>query len=80
MVNASETPVKSDDSLVSILTSQRDRYRQRMSDFEEQNRITMIKVTGLKIEIERLTRDNVGMVEKMRYTQSYSAVYRLVQV
>jgi homeobox protein cut-like len=68
-----------DHSIVPILTSQRDRYKQR---FEEAHRNVLeltSKVTNLQDEVNRLQSDNVGLYEKLRYTESFSSSSRQVK-
>jgi homeobox protein cut-like len=58
-------------SIVPILTSQRDRYRQR---FEESQRTSLdlsSKITNLQEQIEKLQQDNVSLYEKLRYQENY---------
>ena len=58
-------------SLVPILTSQRDRYKQR---FEESHRNSMelsAKLSNLQDQLNRFQQDNVAMYEKLKYQESY---------
>ncbi|KAJ3264486.1 hypothetical protein HK104_006464, partial [Borealophlyctis nickersoniae] len=58
-------------SIVPILTSQRDRYRQKNAELEEQIRGHLATISDLRNEIEKLKSDNVKLYEKLRYTQSF---------
>lgn len=70
--NSNHAPVKSNDgSIVPILTSQRDRYKQR---FEESHRNTLdlsAKLVNIADENERLKQDNVSLYEKLKYQENY---------
>lgn len=72
--NLRSTPAKpqeSSSSLVPILTSQRDRYKQR---FEESHRNSLelsAKLSGLQDQLSRLQQDNVSLYEKLKYQESY---------
>lgn len=58
-------------SLVPILTSQRDRYKQR---FEESHRNSMdlsAKLSNLQDQLNRIQQDNVALYEKLKYQESY---------
>jgi homeobox protein cut-like len=58
-------------SLVPILTSQRDRYKQR---FEESHRNSMelsAKLSNLQDQLNRFQQDNVALYEKLKYQESY---------
>lgn len=66
------TKTSADSSIVPILTSQRDRYRQR---FEQTQRVSVelsSKVTNLQDQLQRLQQDNVSLYEKIRYQESYN--------
>ncbi|TPX60032.1 hypothetical protein PhCBS80983_g02043 [Powellomyces hirtus] len=58
-------------SIVPILTSQRDRYRQRNAELEEELRTQVSTVSDLRNEIERLKDDHVKLYERLRYAQSF---------
>ena len=66
-----ESAEKSDESVLAILTSQRDRYRQKNLELEEAQRALNQHITGLKNELEALKVDNVKLFEKLQYTQSF---------
>ncbi|KAJ3343644.1 hypothetical protein HDU93_007525 [Gonapodya sp. JEL0774] len=61
-------------TIVPILTGQRDRYRKKNSELEEQNRSLMSKVAQLQRTIDQLKDDNVKLYERMRFLQSYASV------
>ncbi|KAJ3022497.1 hypothetical protein HKX48_006039 [Thoreauomyces humboldtii] len=59
-------------SIVPILTSQRDRYRQRNTELEEQLRVHVVSISDLRNEIERLKEEHVKLYERLRYAQQFS--------
>ncbi|KAG0228381.1 hypothetical protein BGX31_006592 [Mortierella sp. GBA43] len=72
-VGGSAAPATSstDHSILPIVTSQRDRFRQRNSELEEQLRQQSEQISNLKNEISQLQRDNLKLYEKAKYMQSY---------
>ncbi|KAI9097152.1 CASP C terminal-domain-containing protein [Phlyctochytrium arcticum] len=58
-------------SIVPILTSQRDRYRQRNIDLEEQLRSHVAMIADLRSELTRLKDDNAKLYERVRYAQTF---------
>ncbi|KAF4620628.1 hypothetical protein D9613_000431 [Agrocybe pediades] len=74
------TPVRStpipftpsaDTSILPIVTSQRDRFRQRNAELEEELRKQYQIISELRNEIKTLQNDNLKLYEKVRYMQSY---------
>ncbi|KAK9767154.1 hypothetical protein K7432_003246 [Basidiobolus ranarum] len=61
----------SDNSIIPILTSQRDRFRQRNFELEEEVRGLNETVSDLRGELESLREDNVKLYEKIQYISSY---------
>ncbi|KAG7527478.1 hypothetical protein FFLO_06893 [Filobasidium floriforme] len=59
-------------SLLPIVTSQRDRFRQRNSELEEELRKQSEGLADLRAEIKTLQSDNLKLYEKVRYMQSYA--------
>ncbi|TPX38619.1 hypothetical protein SeMB42_g06626 [Synchytrium endobioticum] len=57
-------------SMIPILAGQRDRYRQKNQELEEQLRDLGVKVQSQTSELESLKSDNLKLYEKLRYTQS----------
>ncbi|CAE6431019.1 unnamed protein product [Rhizoctonia solani] len=66
----SATP-QPDNSILPIVTSQRDRFRQRNAELEEELRKQFENITELRNEIKTLQSDNMKLYEKVRYMQSY---------
>ncbi|KAJ3184635.1 hypothetical protein HDU87_004038 [Geranomyces variabilis] len=58
-------------SIVPILTAQRDRYRQRNSELEEELRAQVATVAELRNELEKLRDEQVKLYERLRYAQSF---------
>ncbi|KAG0044507.1 hypothetical protein BGZ83_010272 [Gryganskiella cystojenkinii] len=65
------TTSSTDQSILPIITSQRDRFRQRNGELEEQLRQQSEQISTLKNEMSQLQRDNLKLYEKMKYMQSY---------
>ncbi|KAG8863525.1 hypothetical protein FRB96_008265 [Tulasnella sp. 330] len=60
-----------DTSILPIVTSQRDRFRQRNAELEEELRKQYEIISELRTEIKTLQADNMKLYEKVRYMQSY---------
>ncbi|TFY71941.1 hypothetical protein EVG20_g1056 [Dentipellis fragilis] len=60
-----------DTSILPIVTSQRDRFRQRNAELEEELRKQFQIISDLRTEIRSLQADNLKLYEKVRYMQSY---------
>ncbi|WVR00235.1 hypothetical protein IAU59_007377 [Kwoniella sp. CBS 9459] len=61
-----------DSSILPIVTSQRDRFRQRNAELEEELRKQFEIISDLRAEIKSLQADNLKLYEKVRYMGSYS--------
>lgn len=72
VTNQPTKETEEDASLVQILTQQRDRYRLRNTQIEEQLRVSSQKSQLQILQIDNLTKDNLKMYEKIRYTSSYT--------
>ncbi|PWY99863.1 hypothetical protein BCV70DRAFT_237727 [Testicularia cyperi] len=60
-----------ENSLLPIITSQRDRFRARNAELEEELRKQFETISELRAEVKTLQSDNLGLYEKVRYLQSY---------
>jgi len=60
------------DSIIAILTSQRNRYRQRNQELEQQIRNMNDKGKDIELEVQSLKNDNIKLYEKIRYLQSFN--------
>ncbi|KAF9263314.1 hypothetical protein L218DRAFT_341638 [Marasmius fiardii PR-910] len=73
--SARNTPIpftsSADTSILPIVTSQRDRFRQRNAELEEELRKQFQIISDLRSEIKTLQSDNLKLYEKVRYMQSY---------
>ncbi|KAF9166626.1 hypothetical protein DFQ26_007323 [Actinomortierella ambigua] len=59
--------------ILSIVTSQRDRFRQRNGELEAQLREQSEQISTLKNELSQLQKDNLKMYEKIKFMQSYAS-------
>lgn len=59
-------------SILPIITSQRDRFRARNAELEEELRKQFATITELRSEVKTLQGDNLGLYEKVRYLQAYN--------
>ncbi|KAK0212836.1 CASP C terminal-domain-containing protein [Desarmillaria ectypa] len=73
--SARTTPIpftsSADTSILPIVTSQRDRFRQRNAELEEELRRQFQIISDLRSEVKNLQADNLKLYEKVRYMQSY---------
>lgn len=53
------------------MTSQRDRFRQRNAELEQEIRKQFQTISDLRTEVKTLQTDNLKLYEKVRYMQSY---------
>ncbi|KIJ09330.1 hypothetical protein PAXINDRAFT_172520 [Paxillus involutus ATCC 200175] len=60
-----------DTSILPIVTSQRDRFRARNAELEEELRRQFNTISEVRSEIKSLQSDNLKLYEKVRYMQSY---------
>ncbi|WFC95498.1 hypothetical protein MBRA1_002146 [Malassezia brasiliensis] len=68
---APKEPQAGTSGLLPIVTSQRDRFRQRNTELEQELRTQLEAMAEQRAEIKRLQADNVSMYEKVRYLQNY---------
>lgn len=59
-------------SMLAVICSQRDRFRLRLRETEEELRMARDKCQALTVDLERSKADNVKLYEKMRFVQDYS--------
>jgi len=67
----SPAPSSAETSILPIITSQRDRFRTRNAELEEELRRQFETISDLRNEIKTLQADNLKLYEKVRYLQSY---------
>jgi homeobox protein cut-like len=58
--------------LLAIVSSQRDRFRQRIVELEEETKLLLMRVGNTQTEADNLRNDNIKLFEKIRFLQSYS--------
>ncbi|KAI8869168.1 hypothetical protein GQ42DRAFT_31434 [Ramicandelaber brevisporus] len=58
-------------AIMQIITAQRDRFRQRVSELEDDLQKSGEISDGLQREIDGLKQDNMSLYERIRYMQSY---------
>eukprot|EP00178_Gracilaria_changii_P008872 TRINITY_DN264_c0_g2_i1.p2 TRINITY_DN264_c0_g2~~TRINITY_DN264_c0_g2_i1.p2 ORF type:complete len:706 (-),score=144.92 TRINITY_DN264_c0_g2_i1:5981-8098(-) len=63
--------IREEPSMLDIVAGQRDRFRSRTMELEEDNRKLMERIEKLTSDMDSLKNDNVRLYEKIRYLQSY---------
>jgi homeobox protein cut-like len=71
-------PSGGDTSILPIITQQRDRFKARNTELEEELRKNWATINTLRKEIESVKHDNVELYEKARYASSYKRNQALV--
>nr|XP_015223100.1 PREDICTED: protein CASP isoform X7 [Lepisosteus oculatus] len=66
-----ELPQGQMDSLLSIISSQRERFRTRNQELETESRTLQQTLHALQTELDSLRADNIKLYEKIRFLQSY---------
>ncbi|EGG07301.1 uncharacterized protein MELLADRAFT_43151 [Melampsora larici-populina 98AG31] len=69
--SGNDMKLSAETSILPIITSQRDRFRQRNSELEEELRKQFDIITSTRNEMKSLQSDNLKLYEKVRYLQSY---------
>lgn len=69
LITKPETP---EATILPIITQQRDRFRARNAELEEDLRKQLTIISNLRSEIQTLQKDNLGLYEKVRYLQHYT--------
>ncbi|XP_062363247.1 protein CASP isoform X8 [Cinclus cinclus] len=64
-------PEEQMDSLLSIISSQRERFRAKNHELEGENRMLQHTVHALQSELDNLRADNIKLYEKIKFLQSY---------
>lgn len=65
-------PDQDQNSMLKVICNQRDRFRSRLRETEEENRQLKEKIGLLTVELEKVKADNVKLYGKIRYVQDYS--------
>lgn len=63
--------IREEPSMLDIVAGQRDRFRARTMELEEDNRKLMERIEKLTTDLESLKNDNVKLYEKIRFIQAY---------
>uniref|UniRef100_A0A4W5JTZ8 Cut-like homeobox 1b n=1 Tax=Hucho hucho TaxID=62062 RepID=A0A4W5JTZ8_9TELE len=66
-----ELPQGQMDSLLSIISSQRERFRSRNMELEAESRSVQVTMQALQSELDSLRADNIKLYEKIKFLQSY---------
>uniref|UniRef100_A0A3B5KEA0 Protein CASP n=1 Tax=Takifugu rubripes TaxID=31033 RepID=A0A3B5KEA0_TAKRU len=69
--HSTELPQGQMDSLLSIISSQRERFRSRNQELEVENRSMQQTMQALQNELDSLRADNIKLYEKIKFLQSY---------
>jgi len=67
------TTPNSDTDMISILASQRDRFKRRVSELDEEKARITTELSSSSAKVAKLEEDNVKLFEKIRYVQKYYA-------
>nr|XP_020480134.1 protein CASP [Monopterus albus] len=68
-----ELPQGQMDSLLSIISSQRERFRSRNQELEAESRSMQQTMQALQNELDSLRADNIKLYEKIKFLQSYAS-------
>uniref|UniRef100_A0A8C9VXM4 Protein CASP n=1 Tax=Scleropages formosus TaxID=113540 RepID=A0A8C9VXM4_SCLFO len=68
---SAELPQGQMDSLLSIISSQRERFRARNQELEAESRSLHQTMQALQTELDSLRADNIKLYEKIKFLQSY---------
>lgn len=63
--------IREEPSMLDIVAGQRDRFRARTMELEDDNRKLMERIEKLTSDLDSLKSDNVRLYEKIRFLQSY---------
>ncbi|KAK4781598.1 hypothetical protein SAY86_015700 [Trapa natans] len=67
------SPDQDQSSMLNVIINQRDRFRARLRDAEEEVRQLKEKIGLLTVELEKSKADNVKLYGKIRYVQDYNS-------
>lgn len=65
-------PVGGGSGILPMIQAQRDRFKQKISELEDELSKTYATVTSLRQEVASLQKDNLNLYEKTRYVSTYS--------
>lgn len=66
------SPDQEQSSMLKVIINQRDRFRARLRETEEEIRQLKEKISMLSVELEKTKADNVKLYGKIRYVQDYN--------
>ncbi|XP_056175314.1 protein CASP isoform X1 [Syzygium oleosum] len=66
------SPDQEQSSMLKVIINQRDRFRARLRETEEETRQLKEKISMLTVELEKTKADNVKLYGKIRYVQDYN--------
>eukprot|EP00029_Vermamoeba_vermiformis_P005823 TRINITY_DN2130_c0_g1_i2.p1 TRINITY_DN2130_c0_g1~~TRINITY_DN2130_c0_g1_i2.p1 ORF type:complete len:590 (+),score=267.77 TRINITY_DN2130_c0_g1_i2:48-1817(+) len=69
----SASAVPQDQAMLNIVLHQRDRFKQRIIELEEENRAVHEQLKTVQLEVQAVKKDNVKLYERIRFIQSYNA-------
>lgn len=69
---ASDEPLGGGSGILPMVQAQRDRFKQKTQQLEEELQKTYVTVTSLRQEVASLQKDNLNLYEKSRYVSAYS--------
>lgn len=70
-INSEQSGLSTNESLLNIVTKQRERFKQKNAELEVENQHQKQTVLVLQREVDTLRGDNVKLYEKIRFLQTY---------
>ena len=71
--SSTTTTTTTDTDMIAILASQRDRFKRRVSELDEEKARVTTELSSTSAKVTKLEEDNVKLFEKIRYVQKYYA-------
>ena len=71
--SSTTTTTTTDTDMLAILASQRDRFKRRVSELDEEKARVTTELSSTSAKVTKLEEDNVKLFEKIRYVQKYYA-------
>lgn len=71
--SSTTTTTTTDTDMIAILASQRDRFKRRVSELDEEKARVTTELSSTSAKVTKLEEDNVKLLEKIRYVQKYYA-------
>ena len=69
--SSTTTTTTTDTDMIAILASQRDRFKRRVSELDEEKARVTTELSSTSAKVTKLEEDNVKLFEKIRYVQKY---------